>query len=95
MPRVEATRRLFGDGRCNFEPCSDDGDDTGDGAPTSPNFRAAPGVYQRVRMIVMPRPRMHSRSSAEANFDPGALWLGGQYVTIKPSRPSVCLFFAL
>ncbi|GBM96674.1 hypothetical protein AVEN_69283-1 [Araneus ventricosus] len=38
--RFEAIRRLFWDGPRNFEPRSDDEDDTSYLAPTSPNFHA-------------------------------------------------------
>ncbi|GBN33563.1 hypothetical protein AVEN_218043-1 [Araneus ventricosus] len=38
---VKATRQLFWDGFRNFEPLSDDEDDTRDGIP-SPNFRTKP-----------------------------------------------------
>ncbi|GBN15391.1 hypothetical protein AVEN_233920-1 [Araneus ventricosus] len=41
MPRFEATRGLFRDGPRNFEPRSDDEDDTRAGT-LSPNFRATP-----------------------------------------------------
>ncbi|GBN14442.1 hypothetical protein AVEN_220680-1, partial [Araneus ventricosus] len=39
--RSEAPRRLFWDGTRNFEPRSDDEDDTSAGTPSS-NFRTTP-----------------------------------------------------
>ncbi|GBN66470.1 hypothetical protein AVEN_26380-1 [Araneus ventricosus] len=39
--RFEATRGLFWDGLCNFEPRSDDEDDTRAGTPST-NFHATP-----------------------------------------------------
>ncbi|GBN51869.1 hypothetical protein AVEN_132740-1 [Araneus ventricosus] len=41
MPRLEPTQELFWDGPHNFEPQSDDEDDTRAGTP-SPNFRTTP-----------------------------------------------------
>ncbi|GBN07048.1 hypothetical protein AVEN_150760-1 [Araneus ventricosus] len=82
------TRGLFWDGPLNFEPQSDDEDDTSAGTPFSKLPRQREEFWQ-LRMIYSATGPIRGGSSVESGFEPGVLWPQGRDPTIRPPRPHV------
>ncbi|GBO34344.1 hypothetical protein AVEN_39630-1 [Araneus ventricosus] len=83
----EAIRRLFWDEPRNFEPRSDDENDTRAGTPFSRPPRHTSGrAFDTLRIIKRATGPIHSGSSVESGSEPGTLRLQGRHPTTRPPR---------
>ncbi|GBM29554.1 hypothetical protein AVEN_206396-1 [Araneus ventricosus] len=84
---LKTTRGLFRDGPRNFEPRSDDEDDTRAGTP-SPNFSATPEGGRLATTYDLAGNRPHGGTSMESGFEPATLRFRCRDLTTRPQRPS-------